>query len=93
MPLKNESYFNSYKSVNGYPVLFLNVSQKEEVNINIISRFKNKFSESCKLSFQISYIYFNEEAVNMSLTNDFISLTSNGVFKVKKQKKYVFDHY
>ena len=49
MPLKNESYFNSYKSINGYPVLFLNVSQKDDINADISSRFQNYYSESCPL--------------------------------------------
>ena len=26
MPLKNESYYNSFRSIDGYPVLFFNIS-------------------------------------------------------------------
>ena len=54
MPMKNESFYKSYKSVNGYPVLFLNISQKENITIDISSRFKNVYTESCHLSYKIS---------------------------------------
>ena len=49
MPLKNESSFNYYKSIDGYPVLFLNNSQNENINIDISPRFKNDYPESCTL--------------------------------------------
>ena len=37
----------------GYPVLFLNISQKESININISPRIINDYSESCDLSYKI----------------------------------------
>ncbi len=51
MPLKNESYFNYYKSIEGYPVLFLNISQNENVNIDLSPRFINDYPESCSLNY------------------------------------------
>ena len=51
MPEKNEPYFNKYKSINGNPVLFLRLSQKEKINIDIKSRFKNSFPKSCPLTY------------------------------------------
>ncbi len=56
MPLKNESSFNSYKSIDGYPVIFLNNSQNENINIDISARFKNDYPESCTLNYLISKI-------------------------------------
>ena len=53
MPLKNESYFNYYQSMQGYPVLFLNISQKESINVDISPRIINDYSESCDLSYKI----------------------------------------
>ena len=50
MPFKNESYFSFYKSTNGYPVLFLNLSSKENINVDISSRFKNLYPK-CLLSY------------------------------------------
>ena len=47
MPLKNESFFSSYKSIDGYPVLFINISQSSSINVNIKQRFNNLFTENC----------------------------------------------
>ena len=35
MPFKNESYFNSYKKIDGNPILFLNISQNKNTEIDI----------------------------------------------------------
>jgi hypothetical protein len=43
MPSSDEPYYNLYKSIDGYPVLFLNISQKENINVDIKSRFENDF--------------------------------------------------
>ena len=55
MPLRNETYFNSYKLVNGNPVLFLNISQQDIINTDISSRFKNDYDE-CHLTYKIIQI-------------------------------------
>jgi hypothetical protein len=65
MPEKNELYYSSYKSIDGNPVLFLNISQKENINVDIKSRFKNSLPKNCPLSFKISEINFsNGSSVN-----------------------------
>ena len=83
MPLSNESYFNSFKSINEYPVLFLNISQQENIKVDVSQRFKNDYLE-CLLSYQISEIYFNGSAIDMTHASSFIFLSSNGIFSVKK---------
>ena len=86
MPEKNEPFFNSYKSVNGNPVLVLSLSQKENINVDIKSRFKNSLPKACPLSYYISEINFNNgSSVNRTMTSSFISIISNGIFIVKKQ--------
>ena len=83
MPLSNESYFNSYKSINEYPVLFLNISQKENIKVDVSQRFKNDYPE-CLLSYQISEIQYNGSAVDMILASSFIFLSSSGILAIKK---------
>ena len=53
MPLKNESFYNSFNLINGHPVLILNISQDETINADISKRFINDYSESCALSYKI----------------------------------------
>jgi hypothetical protein len=53
MPLKNESFSNSFNSINGHPVLILNISQDENIKADISQRFTNDYSESCTLNYKI----------------------------------------
>ena len=82
MPLKNESYFKSYKFFNGYPVLFLNVSHDENKIIDVSKRFKNDYPE-CLLSYKILDIAFNGTSVNTKDASSFISISKNGILSVK----------
>ena len=81
MPLKNESYCKSYKFINGYPILFLNISQDENKIIDVSKRFKNDYNE-CLLSYKILDIEFNGTSVYTEDARSFISISKNGILSV-----------